>query len=70
MGDLNIHFHGLQHTFSNMLFELNENPKVIQQLLGHKDVKTTVHTNNRLHEIKFLSGENQDTKVNTNIYKK
>lgn len=25
-----------------MLFELNENPKVIQQLLGHKDVKTTI----------------------------
>ena len=54
----NIHFHGIRHTFSNMLFELNENPKVIQQLLGHSDVKTTVHTNNRLHEIKILSGEN------------
>ena len=64
-----IHFHGLRHTFSNMLFEMNENPKVIQQLLGHRDVKTTVHTNNRLHEIKFLSGKNQSTKVNTNIYK-
>ena len=25
-----------------MLFELNENPKVIQQLLGHKDMKTTI----------------------------
>lgn len=37
-----IHFHSLRHTFSNMLFELNENPKVIQQLLGHKDVKTTI----------------------------
>ena len=37
-----IHFHALRHTFSNMLFELNENPKVIQQLLGHKDVKTTI----------------------------
>ena len=44
-----IGFHGLRHTFSNMLFEMNENPKVIQQLLGHRDVKTTVHTNNRLH---------------------
>ena len=30
----NINFHGLRHTFSNMLFEMNENPKVIQQLLG------------------------------------
>ena len=35
-------FHGLRHTFSNMLFEMNENPKVIQQLLGHRDVKTTI----------------------------
>ncbi len=25
-----------------MLFEANENPKVIQQLLGHRDVKTTI----------------------------
>ncbi len=38
----NIHFHGLRHTFSNMHFEMNENPKVIQQLLGHRDVKTTI----------------------------
>ena len=38
----NIHFHGLRHTFLNMLFEMNENPKVIQQLLGHRDVKTTI----------------------------
>ena len=37
-----IHFHGLRHTFSNMLFEMNENPKVIQQLLGHRDVKTAI----------------------------
>ena len=38
----NIHFHGLRHTFSNMLFEMNEDTKVIQQLLGHRDVKTTI----------------------------
>ena len=38
----NIYFYGLRHTFSNMLFEMNENPKVIQQLLGHRDVKTTI----------------------------
>lgn len=37
-----IGFHGLRHTFSNMLFEMNENPKVIQQLLGHRDVNTTI----------------------------
>lgn len=48
--EYDIHFHGLRHTFSNMLFEMNENPKVIQQLLGHRDVKTTVHTKNRLYK--------------------
>jgi len=37
-----IHFHTLRHTFSNMLFEAGENPKVIQSLMGHRDVKTTM----------------------------
>ena len=37
-----IHFHTLRHTYSNMLLEMNENPKIIQALLGHKSVKTTV----------------------------
>lgn len=45
----NIHFHGLRHTFSNMLFEMNENPKVIQQLLGHRDVKTTITVYNSVN---------------------
>ena len=42
LGKYNIHFHGLRHTFSNMHFEMNENPKAIQQLLGHRDVKATI----------------------------
>ena len=45
----NIHFHGLRLTFSNMLFEMNENPKVIQQLLGHRDVKTTITVYNSVN---------------------
>ena len=32
-----------------MLFEMNENPKVIQQLLGHKDVKTTITVYNNVN---------------------
>lgn len=44
-----IGFHGLRHTFSNMLFEMNENPKVIQQLLGHRDVKTTITVYNNVN---------------------
>lgn len=42
LADKGIHFHTLRHTFSNMLFEANENPKVVQMLMGHKDVKTTM----------------------------
>ena len=42
LNKFNIHFHGLRHTFSNIVFEMNENPKVIQQLLGYRDVKTTI----------------------------
>ena len=45
----NIHFHGLRHTFSNMLWGMNEKPKVIQQLLGHRDVKTTITVYNSVN---------------------
>ena len=48
-----IHFHGLRHTYSNMLFENNENPKVIQALLGHKSVKTTITTYNSVDRSYF-----------------
>ena len=48
-----IHFHGLRHTYSNMLFENNENPKVIQALLGHKSVKTTITAYNSVDKSYF-----------------
>lgn len=47
--DLKICFHGLRHTFSNILFEARENPKVIQQLLGHRDVATTITVYNNVN---------------------
>lgn len=37
-----IHFYKLRHTFSNTLFEAQENPKVIQMLMGHRKVETTM----------------------------
>ncbi len=49
----NIHFHGLRHTYSNMLFEADTNPKVIQALLGHKSVKTTITTYNSVDKSYF-----------------
>lgn len=48
--DWHIGFHGLRHTFSNMLFEANENPKVIQAILGHKDVRTTITVYNSVDQ--------------------
>jgi integrase len=54
----NIHFHGLRHTYSNMLFEAGENPKVIQALLGHKSVKTTITTYNSVDKSYFEKATN------------
>ncbi|MBQ8634984.1 tyrosine-type recombinase/integrase, partial [bacterium] len=54
----NIHFHGLRHTYSNMLFEADQNPKVIQNLLGHKDVKTTISTYNSVDKSYFEKATN------------
>ena len=48
-----IHFHTLRHTYSNTLFEAEQNPKVIQQLLGHRDVKTTITTYNSVDKSYF-----------------
>ena len=56
--EYNIHFHGLRHTYSNMLFEADQNPKVIQSLLGHKDVKTTISTYNSVDKSYFDKATN------------
>jgi len=37
-----ITFYRLRHTFSNTLFEAKENPKVVQTLMGHARVSTTM----------------------------
>lgn len=43
MEKMGIHFYRLRHTFSNTLFEAQENPRVIQMLMGHKKVKTMIY---------------------------
>lgn len=43
-----IHFHTFRHTFATMLFEKKVNPKIIQLLLGHKSVKTTLEIYNNV----------------------
>jgi integrase len=34
--------HSYRHTFATMLLEKNVNPRVVQRLLGHKDIETTL----------------------------
>jgi len=36
-------FHDLRHTHAALLIANNENPKVIQERLGHKDISTTLN---------------------------
>ena len=36
-------FHDLRHTHAALLIANNENPKVTQERLGHKDVSTTLN---------------------------
>lgn len=37
-------FHDLRHTYATRLFELGENPKTVQQLMGHSDISVTLNT--------------------------
>lgn len=40
----NKNFHDLRHTYATRLFELGEDPKVVQKLLGHSTVFITLET--------------------------
>ena len=36
--------HSYRHTFATMLLEKGVNPKIVQKLLGHQDIETTLGT--------------------------
>ena len=58
-----VRFHTLRHTYSNMLFEANENPKIIQALLGHKSVKTTLTVYNSIDTSYYKEATNKLNKL-------
>ncbi len=37
-------FHDLRHTYATRLFELKEEPKTVQSLLGHSNISITLDT--------------------------
>lgn len=39
-----ISFHGLRHTFATTMLSNNVNPKIVQEMLGHATIKTTLDT--------------------------
>lgn len=56
---IKFHFHMLRHTFAAMLFEAKENPRVIQMLLGHKSITTTIQTYNSADRSYFKEATNK-----------
>ena len=42
LGEYGITFHKFRHTFATLLMEQGTNPRVVQELLGHKDIQTTL----------------------------
>ena len=72
-----VNFHALRHTYATRLLELNEHPKVVQEILGHSDISMTLNIYSHvMPEIKQAAAakinflfENSNNSINTIISK-
>lgn len=65
-----IKFHDLRHTYATRLFELGEEPKVVQELLGHSNVNMTLGTYTHiLDSLKIKAINKLDLYYNDDEYK-
>jgi integrase len=64
----NVNFHALRHSYATRLLEENEHPKVVQELLGHSDIKLTLNTYSHvMPEIKIAAANKIDHLFNKNL---
>lgn len=62
--------HSLRHTYATRLFELGEQPKTVQTLLGHNDISMTLNVYTHvLKNISAISAGKMDTLHNELLYK-
>lgn len=68
-----INLHILRHTFATRMLELNEHPKVVQEILGHANISITLDTYSHvLPEIKHAAAQKIEhlfTDININMIK-
>ena len=67
LGLTDFKFHDLRHTYASWLVQNNVSIKVIQELLGHQDIKTTliythIAKDDRFNAVKRLEEFYRDTK--------
>lgn len=53
----NFNLHGLRHTYTTRLSEMGINSKILQELLGHTDVRTTEGYNHVLWDMMVLAAD-------------